>query len=138
MAAVTFRRIREILHSVSLGEDDFAGDVAVRRVASFKRVVDELDTTDEPWVAKWLAAEHYKAGVLYAAAKINWSKEQSEGTHGPFNVRNRAAIIRRFNLWVSELQARLDAYESSSRSAADVASWLNSLEKFRADSVGNA
>lgn len=138
MPTATFRELHEVLRTLPLREGDFAaGDAVVNRVADFKRAVERLDTTDEPWVADWLSAEHYKAGVLYSAAKTNWNKEQAEGAHGPFNAMTRAAIVQRFNRWVSELVARLDAYERSSRSAADVAHWRGSLARFRDDPVRN-
>lgn len=133
-----FEELREVLRNLSLREADFAaGDAVVNRVADFKRAVDRLDTADEPWVSEWLAAEHLKAGMLYTAAKTSWSKEQAEGAGTTFNAKTRAAIIQRFNAWVSQVRARLDAYERSSRSLTDVEQWRAALARFRQDPVHN-
>lgn len=137
MPPVDFRELREVLRGLSLHEADLAegNDTFVNQLAEFRQAVNRLDTTDEPWVAEWLSAEHLKAAMLQPAAKINRRKEQSDGADRIFNVRNRAAIVTRFNEWVTECRSRLDAYERSSRTAPDVGRWRAALERFRQDPV---
>jgi hypothetical protein len=138
MRTNNFQELLEVLRDLSLSEADFAaGDAVVDRVANFKQAVNRLDTSDGPWVGAWLAAEHLKAGTLYAAAKTNWSKEQADGAGVTFNSRTRAAIVSRFNDWVNQCRSRLDAYERSARTSADVAQWRAGLDRFREDPVHN-
>lgn len=138
MSRADFYNLREVLTPLSLHEVDFAmGDAFVSRIGDVKQTMNQIDTTDEPWVAEWLSAEHLKAGMLWTAAKTNWSREQSSGPDRTFNARTRAAIVGRFNRWVTDLQGRLDRYERSSRTETDVAEWRAALERFRKDPVNN-
>lgn len=138
MSIPDFHDLRGQLNGLSLHEVDFTvGDAFVSRIRDLKVAIDRLDTSAEPWVAKWLSAEHYKAGVLWTAAKTNWAKEQSSGADSTFNAQTRAAIVERFNAWASELQQRLTGYEHSGRTAADVAEWCASLERFKRDPLSN-
>ncbi len=134
-----FHQLREVLRGLSLHEADLAegDDTVVNQLSEFKQAADRVDTTNEPWVAEWLSAEHLKAAMLQTAAKTNRRREQSDGADRIFNERNRAAIVTRFNRWVMECRTRLDAYERSPRTAADVAEWRAHLERFRQDPVHN-
>lgn len=114
------------------------GDAFVSRIGDVKEVMNQIDTTGEPWVADWLSAEHLKAGMLWTAAKSNCNREQSSGPDRTFNVRTRASSVDRFNKWVADLQGRLDHYERASRTSADVAQWRLALERFRKDPVHNS
>lgn len=138
MSRADFHDLREVLRPLSLHEVDFTvGDAFVSRIGDVKQVINQIDTTGEPWVADWLSAEHLKAGMLWTAAKTNWNREQSSGPDRTFNTRTRAAIVDRFNKWVADLQGNLDRYERSTRSAIDVAEWRAGLERFRTDPVHN-
>ncbi len=138
MSGANFDSLREHLRGLSLHEVDFTvGDAFVSRLGDLKQAILQVDTKSEPWVAQWLAAEHYKAGLLWTGAKVNWSKEQTEGAHGAFNAQTRVDLIGRFNRWASHLQARLAAYERSGRTSDDVATWQAELERFRQDPVNN-
>lgn len=138
MTTADFRELRGILSKLSLREEELGrGDAVVNRLSDFKRAVVELDTSGEPWVGDWLDAEHLKAGMLHTAAMMNWRKEATGGTGPTFNARNRQAIISRFNNWSAECRSRLDSYEQSSRTAADVARWRAELDQFRQDPVRN-
>ena len=133
-----FRNLRETLSGLSLHEVDFSmGDAFVSRLRDVKVALDQLDTSSEPWAAKWLIAEHLKAGMLWTAAKTNWAKEQSDGTDETFNAGSRASLITRFNRWVADIEQRLDCYEGSDRSPSTVAPWLAELERFRDDPIHN-
>jgi hypothetical protein len=138
MSKAEFQDLREALRSLSLHEVDFSVDDAfVSHIGDVKRAVTALDTTAEPWVAEWASAEHVKGGMLWTAAKTNWSRQQSAGSDRTFNERARAHIIDRFNAWVAEFRRRLDDYENSDRSAVDVAEWRHNLDLFRKDPVRN-
>lgn len=138
MMTADFRQVREVLRGLALSEADLAaGDAAVNRLANFRQAIDQLDTTDEPWVAEWLTAEHLKAAVLHTAAKTNWRKEHSDGADRKFNARTRAVIVDRFNTWVTECRSHLGAYERSDRSVAEVAQRRRALERFHQDPVNN-
>jgi hypothetical protein len=138
VGTVTFQELRSVLQGISLRESDFAaGEARVERLADFKRTVVSLDTAAEPWVAEWLLDEHVKGAMLHTAAVVNWRKEKSDGAGTTFNVKNRGAIVQRFNDWVSQVEHRLDAYERSSRSRADVELWRADLARFREDPVHN-
>ena len=136
MSSIDFQELRQILQGLSLREADLTegNDAVVDRLREFKRAVERLDTTGQPWVAEWLSAEHVKAVMLQTAAKTNRRKEDSDGTDRIFNVRNRGTILTRFNKWVIGCRSRLDAYERSPRST-DVAEWRTALERFRQDPV---
>lgn len=138
MGIPDFQNLREVLSGLSLHEVDFAvGDAVVSRIGDVKQAISKIDANAEPWVREWLSAEHVKAGMLWAAAKTNWSREQSNGADGTFNRGTRAVIIDRFNQWVLTIQDRLDVYERSSRSPDDVEKWRNELERFKQDPLGN-
>lgn len=138
MGAPDFQNLREVLKGLSLHEVDFTvGDAFVSRIGDVKQAITKIDVGAEPWVGEWLSAEHVKAGMLWTAAKINWSREQSSGADDTFNRETRAAIVDRFNQWVLTFVDRLDAYEESGRSAADVAEWLANLERFKIDPIHN-
>lgn len=122
------------MHESDLG----AGDAVVNKLAEVKQAANRVDTTDEPWIVDWLSAEHLKGAMLQTAAETNWRKEQTDGTDRTFNARARSTIITRFNGWVTECRARLDAYERSGRTAADVIEWRAALERFRQDPVHNS
>ncbi|MET4580796.1 hypothetical protein ABIE21_000286 [Conyzicola nivalis] len=133
----SFIGVHDSLQYLSLSESDFsAGNEVVDRIAAFKRSIDELDVPGEPWVDEWLAAEHYKSAVLYAAAKVNWNHEQN-GRGSNADRLMRARIIVRFNEWGEQAQRRLNEYESSSRHSSVVLSWRGELERFRDDPVQN-
>ena len=138
MSSIDFQELRQILQGLSLREADLTegNDAVVDRLREFKRAVERLDTTDQPGVAEWLSAEHVKAVMLQTAAKTNRRKEDSDGTDHIFNVRNRAAILTRFDKLVVECRSRLTAYEEAPRST-DVAEWRAALERFRQDPVRN-
>lgn len=139
MSHPDFSDVSEILRVLSLHEVDFSvGDAFVSRLRDVKVAMDQLDTSSEPWVAKWLAAEHLKGGMLWTAAKTNWVKEQSDGTDRTFNARARAALITRFNGWVADIRQRIHSYEMSDRSASTVAPWVAELERFREDPMHNS
>lgn len=128
--------LRQVLSDLSLRESDFsAGDTVVAKVASFATETDALDTSSEPWLAEWLAAEHYKAGVLYAAGKVNWNHEQ-QGQGTAADARMRATIVQRFNAWAAQVQDRLSSYEEKP-SAETVRPWLAELARFKSDPVRN-
>jgi hypothetical protein len=138
MSTLDFQDLRAALSGLSLHEVDFSvGDGFVSRLRDVKVAIDQLNTSAEPWVAKWLAAEHLKAAMLWTAAKTNWGKEQSDGTDQTFSVRTRASLITRFNTWVVTVEHRLDTYEATGRSASVVAPWIAELERFRQDPVQN-
>ncbi|GEM_PF-4153498 len=137
-AAPDFRDLRDTLRDLSLHEADFGvGDAFTSHLGDVKQAIDRLDTTTEPWVATWLSVEHQKAGVLWTAAKMNWSKEQATGPDRTFNAHTRAAIITRFNDWVVAVSHRLDTYQRSARTERDVAEWRTELERFHRDPVRN-
>ncbi|MWV32253.1 hypothetical protein [Rathayibacter iranicus] len=122
--------------ALSLDESDFSGDAAVAKIAAFKREVVALGASSEHWAIEWLSDEHYKAAVLYGAAKVNWDHELAgQGTSA--DRRMRLTIVSRFNEWVEEIQDRLNDYERSARTAADVADWRDELARFRTDPVRN-
>lgn len=125
------RRLR--LHEPDLADTN----AGLGRVANFNQAIQELDTTNEPWLAEWLTAEHLKAAILYGTAHVNWRKEQAEGADTTFNAATRAAIIRRFNDWATQARSRLEQYEQSSRTASDVTPWRAALAEFRDDPVNN-
>lgn len=138
MTTADFRDLRGVLSKLSLREADLgSGDAVVNRLSDFRRAIVALDTSDEPWVGEWLDAEHLKAAMLHTAAMMNWRKEATDGTGPTFNARNRQAIISRFNDWSAECRSRLDSYEQSPRTAADVAHWRAELDLFRQDPVRN-
>ena len=134
MTTNDFTDVRGILRALSLSESDFTSDAVGKQIAEFKSAVDSLDADAEPWVIEWLGQEHYKGAVLFTAAKVNWSKNQTDPGK-PFDPRSRAAIVSRFNGWAVEVLDRLDVYERSTRRAADVAQWIDGLARFRADPV---
>lgn len=138
MVTTDFRQVREVLRGLALSEADLAaGDATVDRLAKLRQAIDRLDTTDEPWVAEWLTAEHLKAAVLHTAAKTSWRKEHSHGADRTFNARTRAVIVDRFNTWVIECRSHLSAYERPDRSVAAVAQRQRALERFHQDPVNN-
>ncbi|MDN5795866.1 MAG: hypothetical protein L0H79_08965 [Intrasporangium sp.] len=138
MSHPDFRSLRDALSDLSLHEIDFSvGEAFVSRLRDVRVAVDQLDTDSEPWAAKWLIAEHLKAGMLWTAAKTNWAKEQSGGTDETFSARSRASLIARFNKWVADIEHRLDCYEASDRSPSTVAPWIAELERFREDPIRN-
>ncbi|MFJ5696532.1 hypothetical protein [Arthrobacter sp. NPDC093139] len=129
--------IREVLRPLALLESDFqVGDAVVERLAELKVAIDGIKTDLEPWLLEWLADEHYKGSVLFAAAKVNWSHEQ----HGKATLagrQERAQIVARFNLWVDQLSTRLVHYEKGRRDAVSVAAWRSELALFKQDPVRN-
>lgn len=138
MSQLNFRDLRETLNGLSLHEVDFSvGDAFVRRLRDMRVAVEQLASGEEPWVTDWLVSEHVKAGMLWAAAKTNWAKEQSDGRGRTFSAESRASLIARFNGWVGDLNQRLDSYEVSDRSPSAVAPWIAELKRFRDDPTHN-
>lgn len=136
MTSPNLSAIRRLLSGLTLAEDDFpAGDAVVTQIGSFATEARSLDASSEPWLAEWLDAEHYKAGVLYAAGKVNWNHEQ-QGKGTAADTRMRATIVRRFNAWVAQTQDRLAAYEQEP-TAETVRPWLAELARFKSDPVRN-
>lgn len=133
----SLKQVRDVLRSLALQENDFAADDAVvNRIADLKKAIDALDNGKEPWLGQWLSEEHYKAAVLFAAAKTNWRREQeSKATANDRQM--RAQIVARFNAWVKQIQDRLTTYEASSRGAATVTQWRAELARFKQDPVNN-
>jgi hypothetical protein len=129
--------IRETIRVLALKDSDFlAGDAVVNQIALFKATIDSLRESGAPWLIDWLEAEHYKAAVLYTAAKVDWQYEQD----GPRSIADRmmrARILARFNEWVAQIQNRLVHYQSSRQQRGVTSPWLEELRLFRADPVRN-
>lgn len=71
------RQLSTILRLLVLEERTFAkSDVVAERIASFRAAIDALDSKSEPWLLEWLADEHFKGAVLFAAGKTNWNHER--------------------------------------------------------------
>jgi hypothetical protein len=124
--------IRDIVGGMSLTEKDLYNDVIVIKIRDFRTKIDELSLSlsGEEWLVSWLSKEHFKAGVLYAAAKVNRNSPKSA-------PQSLSAIINRFNAWVRELLVHLDEYEASDRTNLVVKTWVASADAFRADPVNS-
>lgn len=131
------RQFRDVLRPLALHESDFGvGDAVVERLAALKAAIDAISADVEPWLLEWLADEHYKGSVLFAAAKVNWTHEQQgKGTFA--GRQQRAQIVARFNSWVDQLSTRLVQYEKGRRDAVSVAGWRFELDLFKQDPVVN-
>lgn len=136
-STANMHQLRDVLRPLALRENDFAaGDVVVERIAALNIAIDALEANAEPWLLEWLADEHYKGAVLYAAGKMNWNHEQ-QGKGSIADRQMRARIVSRFNSWVDQLATRLTQYEKGRRDAASVAAWRSELALFKQDPVRN-
>ena len=133
------RDISQRFAILTLDEEDFDFDFVVEQLAGIKDAIVELNAAvpQEPWLGKWLEAEHVKGGMLYVAAITNYRKQLSDGLKPPFDPQTRAGIVGRFNRWSNEARARVAAYESNTRTADVVADWMRTLAAFHADPLRN-
>ncbi len=126
---------RAVLTGLSLTDNDLDHGLVLARISSLQTEINDLTLAlagSEAWLIEWLAIEHAKGSVLYAAAKI--SKTRNETLDNPLpGTRSRLAILDRFNNWASTFLTRLDDYETSSRQPATVAPWIADPEAFPDD-----
>ncbi|RNL57912.1 hypothetical protein [Arthrobacter oryzae] len=126
---------RTVLTGLSLADNDLDGGVVLARISSLQAEINDLTLVlagSEAWLIEWLAIEHSKGSVLYAAAKISKSRNEPLDK-SPSDARSRSAIMDRFNDWASTFLTRLDDYEASSRQPATVAPWIAGAEAFPGD-----
>lgn len=123
---------RTVLTGLSLSDNDLDHGVVIARITGLQAEINDLTLAlrgSEAWLLEWLATEQSKGCILYAAAKISKTRNES-ATHPPSGARSRSAVMHRFNDWASVFLARLDEYETSSRQPETVAPWIADADAF--------
>ncbi|RNL59165.1 hypothetical protein [Arthrobacter oryzae] len=119
-------------HSLDHGLDH---GLVLARISSLQAEINGLTLAlggSEAWLTEWMAIEHAKGSVLYAAAKISKTRNETLD-NPPSGTRSRSAIMDRFNNWASTFLTRLDDYEASSRQPSTVAPWIADADAFPED-----
>ncbi|MEO5778802.1 MAG: hypothetical protein ABIQ22_03390 [Arthrobacter oryzae] len=120
---------------MSLSDNDLDHGLVLARVSSLQAAINDLTLAlggSEAWLIEWLAIEHAKGSVLYAAAKISKTRNETLD-NPPSGTRSRSAVMDRFNIWAGTFLTRLDDYEASGRQPATVAPWIADADAFPDD-----
>jgi hypothetical protein len=136
----TINDIRELLATLTLGEEDFNFDFINKLLMSLETKIRDFDaqaTSEHSLPIQWLDLEYLKGSMLYVGAKMNYRKQLAEGKSYPFEPATRAAIVDRFNLWSATAGLRVERFIDGRDDIQSVHEWIAELERFRADPVAN-